>query len=70
MKNTDLFKSIFSNKFLLVLLLVVAGYFLAVFAACVYIWVDSGFNSDALAIDSCLDASGRWDETARICDKE
>jgi len=69
MKNIDLLKPLFSNKFFLIPLLIVAGYFFAVFAACVYIWVDSGFNPYALAIDSCLDTGGRWDEAARTCEK-
>lgn len=31
------------------------------------IWIFSGFDSNALEIDSCLDRGGAWDETAENC---
>jgi hypothetical protein len=43
-------------------------FILVLFSPVLFLWVTYGFNSDFLAIDSCLDSGGAWDYEKSSCD--
>lgn len=70
MTSTNEEKKTNNNSFFKATIITIFMLFCIYAAYIVLLWVGSGYDSNFLSIDSCLDRGGRWNEKVLACEYE